>query len=240
MRFVVVIGVVLAALAPGKALAVSSAWASRLSVDVGLLEDVESLLGAPLLQADRPAPDKKSSGSSSSSGSDGPATSTATNLAPAGAYATPQGRQFGIGLELGYPVALIIKYMLKSDQGIAAGIGAFSGFVYDRSSVTVFVDYLVHPHLLTAGEAFALTWYIGGGGQLIINDRFSSPYVRGVLYPGFYYGSPFWLAARVPIGVNLALTQAPLEVFLEGVPSILVFPALSFGIGASIGLRFYL
>ena len=239
MRIVVVAAVALGWFAPSRALAVPTTWTSPLSLDGGLIAEAEELLGTGELQSNRPATERAHSSSSSSAG-DAPAPSSAVNLAPAGANATPQGRQFGIGLMLGYPVALTIKYMLKPDQGIAAGLGAFSGFIYDRGSVTVFVDYVYHPHLLTAGEAFALTWYIGGGGQVIINDRYSSPYVRGVLYPGFNYGSQFWLAARVPIGVNLALAQAPLEVFLEASPSILVFPALSFGIGASIGLRFYL
>ena len=117
--------------------------------------------------------------------------------------------------------------------------GAFSGFVYNHSSVTIYVDYVYHPHLLTTGEAFALTWYLGGGAQVIINDRFSTPWVPGIMYSGWGYGS-VWFAARVPIGVSLTLAQAPLEVFLEAAPSVLVFPVLSFGVGGAIGMRFYL
>lgn len=238
MRLLVVAALLLSTLVPGRALAAPGALASPLGVDVDLLEQVEALLGDAQLQAGRVEPERKSSGASSDPGS--APTSSSVNLAAAGASSTPQGRQFGIGLQLGLPTALVIKYMLQPNQGIAAGIGGFSGFVLNSGSITVFVDYLYHPHLLTAGEAFALTWYVGGGGQVIINDRFASPYIRGVLYPGFYYGSYFWLAGRVPLGVNLALAQAPLEVFAEVVPSILLFPALSFGVGGSIGLRFYL
>ncbi|MBI1945561.1 MAG: DUF3996 domain-containing protein [Deltaproteobacteria bacterium] len=228
---VVVVGLLFAVLSPSVALAAPSVPTSWLHLDDALLDEVGLLLGDQQAQS-KHTPAVKAA-------DEAPATTTAVNLAPAGAAATPQGRQFGIGLELGYPVALTIKYMLQPDQGIAAGLGAFSGFVYNHSSVTVYVDYVYHPHLLTAGEAFALTWYVGGGGQVIINDRFSTPWVPGILYSGFGYGS-VWFAARVPIGVNLALAQAPIEVFLEAVPSVLVFPVVSFGVGGSIGMRFYL
>lgn len=239
MRLLVVATLLLSTLVPGRALAAPGALVSPLGVDVDLLEQVESLLGDAQLQAGRDEPARKGSGASAGDTGAAP-TSSSVNLADAGASSTPQGRQFGIGLQLGLPTALVIKYMLQPNQGIAAGIGGFSGFVLNSGSITIFVDYLYHPHLLTAGEAFALTWYVGGGGQVIINDRFATPYIRGVLYPGFYYGSYFWLAGRVPLGVNLALAQAPLEVFAEVVPSILLFPALSFGVGGSIGVRFYL
>ncbi len=229
MRMIVV-GLVLASLASGGARATEAA-ATGLRLDERLLDDVAELLGVT----------QAASGTGVTVADDGapPSTTSGTQLAPAGAASTPQGRQFGIGLELGYPVALTIKYMLKPDQGIAAGLGAFSGFVYNHSSVTIYVDYVYHPHVITSGEAFALTWYVGGGGQVIINDRFSTPWVPGILYTGYGYGS-VWFAARVPIGANLTLTQAPIEVFLEATPSVLVFPVLSFGVGGAIGMRFYL
>ncbi|OGQ25593.1 MAG: hypothetical protein A2138_04230 [Deltaproteobacteria bacterium RBG_16_71_12] len=229
---VVAVAVLFASLVPGAAWAAPSASTALLRLDDVLVEEVARLLGDAQTQSNRTPAVR--------SGDEAPApTTTAVNLAPAGAAATPQGRQFGVGLAVGYPIALTIKYMLKPDQGIAAGLGALSGFVYNHSSVTVFVDYVYHPHLLTAGEAFALTWYLGGGGQVIINDRFSTPWVPGIQYSGFGYGS-VWFAARVPLGLNLALAQAPIEVFLEAVPGILVFPVLSFGVGGSIGVRFYL
>lgn len=235
MRLVAVAALLLATLVPARALAAPVELLPPLAVDLDLLERVESMLGEASAQGDG-APSRGGSGSTGS----GPAGPASVNLAAAGAASTPQGRTFGIGVQLGLPVALVIKYMLQPNQGIGAGLGGFSGFVLNSGSVTVFVDYLYHPHLLTAGEAFSLTWFIGGGGQIIINDRFATPYIRGVLYPGFYYGSYFWLAGRVPLGLNLALAQAPLEVYAELVPSLLVFPALTFGIGGAVGVRFYL
>lgn len=235
MRMVVV-GLLFASLVPSVARATSSASLLPLRLDDALVEEVARLLGdaqaqsnrTPLVKpVDEPPPPAA------------PPPTAPAELAPAGAAATPQGRQLGVGLEVGYPIALTLKYMLKPDQGLAVGLGALSGFVYNRGSFTVYVDYVYHPHLVTTGEAFALTWYLGGGAQFIANEGFTTPWVMGIQYSGFSYGSP-WFAARVPLGLNLALTQAPIEVYLEAVPSVLVFPVLSFGVGGSVGVRFYL
>lgn len=235
MRVLAAATLLFSILAPS-AQAATSTLAPPLAVDLSLLDDVGALLGDARLQSEGAG--RRSGGASVSEPEGAPAGGN-VNLAAAGASSTPQGRNFGVGLQLGLPTAIILKYMLQANQGLAAGLGGFSGFVLNSGSITLFVDYLYHPHLLTAGEAFSLTWYIGGGGQIIINDRFAAPYIRGVLYPGFYYGSYFWLAARVPIGVSLALTQAPIDVFVEAVPSLLVFPALTFGVGGAIGVRFW-
>jgi hypothetical protein len=181
---------------------------------------------------------KKKSGSSGSSSSASSSSSSGPSLSGAGAAATPQGRVFGLGLQLGYPTAITIKYMLRADQGLVAGLGGFSGFAYAAPALSLHVDYVWHPTVLTSGEQFALSWYIGGGGNLyVFNARRPDRWLRGVEY--YYYPTNIWLAARIPLGLNLALTQLPFEIYLEAVPSVLVFPAISFGLGAAIGGRFY-
>lgn len=160
-------------------------------------------------------------------------------MQPAGAASTPQGRTLGVGLQLGYPTSLTVKYMVQPDQGLVGGIGGLSAFAYSDPALTLHVDYLYHPTVLTSGEAFIVTWFIGGGGQIIVNNNPS----QRAFFPDLpYYRSPtqLWLAARLPIGVALAMKQVPLEIYLEADPSVLVFPSLGFGIGASIGARFYL
>ncbi len=223
--------VALAALACSSAPAVDSG-----GIDAALaaaVDDMASLdLTPPQLAATNDGRRSTSSTSRSSSSAGG------SNFEPAGAAATPQGRTFGIGLQLGYPTALTIKYMLRPDQGIVAGVGGFSGFAYDVGAFSLHVDYVYHPMLLTAGEAYQVTWYVGGGGNLIVfNNPRQRTFLPGVTY--YYYPTNIWLAARVPLGLNLALTQVPFEIYLEAVPSVLVFPSLSFGLGFAIGGRFY-
>ena len=178
--------------------------------------------------------DNEHKGSSSSGSSHG----NASSFAEAGAAATPGGRQFGVGLQLGYPTAVTAKYMLRADQGLVVGIGGFSGFVYDAGALSIHVDYVWHPNLLTQGEAYQVTWYVGGGGNVLI---FNSPRQRTSLpsVAWYYFPTNVWLAARIPLGINLALTQLPFEIYLEADPSILVFPSIGFGLGASIGGRGY-
>ena len=183
--------------------------------------------------ADKPKTDRPHTSSSSSSG-----TGNAPQFAEAGAASTPQGKVFGVGLQLGYPTAITVKYMLRPDQGIVAGLGGFTGFDYGAGALSLHVDYLWHPNLLTQGEAYAVTWYIGGGGNIVIfNNPRQRAYLTGVTY--YYYPTNIWLAARVPFGINLALTQLPFEIYLEAAPELLLFPSVSFGMGAAIGGRAY-
>lgn len=159
-------------------------------------------------------------------------------MSSAGSASTPQGRPLGVGLQLGYPTALSVKYMLRPDQGIAGGIGGFSGFAYDVGAFSLHADYVYHPHVLTSSEVFALTWYVGAGGNVVVfgNPR-QKTFLPGLTY--YYFPTTVWVGARVPIGVNLAFAQQPFELFLEATPSLLLFPGISFGLGASVGGRFY-
>ena len=160
-------------------------------------------------------------------------------LRAAGSSSTPLGKQIGIGLQLGYPTGLTVKYMLQPDQGIVGGLGGLSGFAYDAGAFDLHVDYVWHPNLLTAAEPYQVTWYVGGGGTALV---FGNPHqhtaITGLTY--YYYPTNLWLGARMPIGVNLALTQMPLEIYLEGAPQLLIFPGLTFGLGVAIGARFYI
>ena len=165
-------------------------------------------------------------------------TSGAPTPGAAGSAATPQGRPFGVGLQLGYPTALTIKYMLRADQGVAAGIGGFSGFAYDAGAFSLHVDYLYHPHVLTSGEAFVATLFIGVGANItVFNNARQRAFLPGVNY--FFYPTSTWLGVRVPMGVSLAMRQQPIEIYLEATPQLLIFPGVSFGLGAALGARFY-
>ena len=150
---------------------------------------------------------------------------------------SPMGKQIGVGIQLGFPTALSLKYMLGPDTAVAAGIGAGSGFFFDPL-LSLHADYLWHPNLLARGKGLRLSWFVGIGGWVLLdNGRSPVPIVRGVrwfLGPSFVYA-----AARVPIGLNLALNKLPLEFSLDVTPSLLVVPELAFGMGLTLGARFY-
>jgi hypothetical protein len=188
---------------------------------------------APLAQTARPRESRAGSDTTAEHTDEGPV------FGAAGGAATPQGRTFGIGLQLGFPTALTLKYMLRPDQGISGGIGGMSGFVYNVGAFSLHAEYVYHPMVLAASDQYTVTWYVGGGANILV---FGNPRQQTLLprLTYYYFPTSVWLAARVPLGLNLAFSQQPFEIFLEAAPSLLLFPGLSFGLGGSIGARFYL
>ncbi len=147
---------------------------------------------------------------------------------------SPQGRQFGVGLQVGAPTALTLKYMVAPDQGLVAGLGVGIGW---DPSISLHVDYLWHPSILASLGWGTLSWFVGGGGWLSFSN---GGWGRGPFYVGYGYAtSPFAFGARVPLGLDLAFSSVPIELYLEADPTLLIFPRIGFGIGATLGGRFY-
>jgi hypothetical protein len=159
-----------------------------------------------------------------------------------GGSVSPMGRQFGIGLQVGYPTALSLKYMLTGDQGIQGGVGIFGyqcgrNFGFCTYGFALHADYLWHAAVLASPPPFVLSFYIGGGAQLGFGGYagpFYTPFGSYVAGAGY-----FSLAARVPFGLSMALTQIPIEIFLEVTPTLIIFPPLGFTFAPSLGFRFY-
>lgn len=152
------------------------------------------------------------------------------------ASVSPQGRQFGVGLQVGAPTALTLKYMTTGDQALVGGLGVGLGW---DPSISLHVDYLWHPHVLAPMPFANLSWFIGGGGWVSFSDgRWGRRY--GPWYDGYGYTySPFAVGARLPIGLDLAFNGAPIELYLEADPTLVVFPRVGLGIGGTLGGRFY-
>lgn len=150
---------------------------------------------------------------------------------------SPQGKQFGIGLQLGAPTALTLKYMVTGDQALVAGLGAGIGW---DPSISLHVDYVWHPTVLASMGWGSLSWFIGGGGWLSFSGGNYGNGRWGPQYYGYLYTvSPFALGARLPIGLDLAFSQVPIEVYLEADPMLVLFPRIAFGLGGTLGGRFY-
>jgi hypothetical protein len=210
----------------------------------------EPALIAPKKKKPAPRPKKKapprtSTASSSSSSSSSNASNTSapvgrtdvvTGIFPVGASAAPQGKTFGVGVQLGWPTAFTGKYFLTPDQGLAFGLGVLSPHRYGSGAASLHVDYLWHPHTLARSPAFDLSWYVGGGlGINVFQFREFPDY--GIAWTG--RREQFFLAARVPVGFSSAITALPFEVYGELVPSVLVYPAFSVGLGAAFGFRYF-
>lgn len=180
------------------------------------------------------APQKRRRNRSSSSGG---SSGSFASYSSSGGGVAPMGKTFGVGLQVGAPTAVTGKFMLTPESGLVVGLGAGYGFFFDPA-LSVHVDYLYHPSVLFENEGVKLSWFVGGGGWI---GLFQGRRGYNFVVPGYayYYGSPLYLAVRVPIGIDLALQSIPLEFYLEGVPALGVFPAITFGIGVAAGARFY-
>ena len=145
---------------------------------------------------------------------------------------SPSGRDLGFGIEFGAPANLNLKLMVAPNQGVVVGLGV--GAWYD-ASLSLHVDYLLHPIVLPYA-AVTLSGYVGVGA-------WASAGIEGAHY-GYYqpwYGrSPFGVGARIPLGVNLAFNQAPLELYMELVPAVALMPGFGVFSQGGIGLRLYI
>lgn len=126
---------------------------------------------------------------------------------------------FGLGLALGSPTGVTFKIMTSQKAGIDLLVGEMWHY-WDQDDVLFSADYVVTAARLASGEA-NLDFYIGGGGNFWIG-RFSGNV----------------LAAEMPIGLSLTFGP-PVEIFFEADPMLFILPFGEFGIGGSIGFRYY-
>lgn len=150
---------------------------------------------------------------------------------------SPAGKSIGVGLELGAPTTINAKFMIAPNQGVVVGVGG--GAWYD-ASLSLHADYLFHPLVLQFDDG-SFSGYVGGG-------LWTSLGLGGAGYRGPHYGyyQPYGpgpetvsAGARLPLGLTVAFNQVPVELFLEIVPALSLFPGFgAFGQGG-VGARFY-
>lgn len=157
------------------------------------------------------------------------------------AQATEVGssRNIGLGFAVGTPTSIVGKMFLNSTNAIDVGLAfwdSYDGCYYrDRGvcvdgdgregidHVSLNADYLWQEPL--ARGTAQLDWHIGAGGRLSISD---------------YYRSNVFLAARMPVGLDLTFDRPNfLETFVELAPRLVVIPVVRFQVEAFIGVRFY-
>jgi len=202
--------------------AASAQAVDALVLDATTLDDVGAFLAdhgtfVPLVQDTQPAPRRSGGGSSGS--------------------LPPQLSGLGIGLQVGSPTALTIKFAGVQQNGFVLGIGA--GFNYNRygASLSLHGDYLLHLATLVRDSQLALTFYAGVGLWVAIGDNGYGFISNGRPY---YFGlNSFGVGVRVPLGLSLSFAAAPVEIYLELDPALFVFPGVDFGVGASLGFRWH-
>ena len=141
---------------------------------------------------------------------------------------------FGLGLILGSPTAVSVKYMFNDTSALDGGVGL--GFL-GGSHLHVHADY-VHHIDLTRHRYFDLYLTLGGGLRSSVwfdegGPRYFSTEKRKKQKAGFGLGF------RAKTGLNFALRMVPVEVFLEVAPGLGVIPYIGGFVDGGLGARYY-
>jgi hypothetical protein len=131
---------------------------------------------------------------------------------------------FGIGIILGEPTGLSLKYWI--DEEIAVD-GALAWSYSENDSLQLHGDYLVHNYDVL--ELDEMPVYYGVGARL----KFKDDDGRGRNENDAMFG------IRFPLGITYLFEDAPLDLFFELVPVLDLSPDVDLDINAALGLRFY-
>ncbi|MCG2589643.1 hypothetical protein [Rhodohalobacter sulfatireducens] len=132
--------------------------------------------------------------------------------------AQAQERTFGIGGIIGDPDGISVKAWISESTAIAGAISVDLGENY--SWLSVHADFLKQNTVVTWEEALLQTHY--GGGVRIVSGDFQD-----------------YIALRAPVGIDVNAIDAPVEVFMEVVPTIDVDPEFYFYFSGAMGFRYF-
>ena len=160
----------------------------------------------------------------------GAAVITAALVAPSIASAqVGHGRNFGLGLVLGYPNAGLSGNVIFNERTSLQLSAAFRSH-NSRYGSGLFLrgDYLFYPATLVRSGALDLKFYFGPGINLGL---------------GLGDGRGFFLGAELPVGLALQFSRVPIDIAFEAVPVLEILNGndgkLGFGIGGAAHIRYY-
>jgi hypothetical protein len=134
----------------------------------------------------------------------------------------------GLGVILGEPTGLSVKYWLDNEQAID---GAAAWSFWDGDGFQIHADYLWHDfELLGVGgeDADKLPLYYGVGARLKFRDD-----------EGRHHDDDTFFGIRIPVGVSYLFKDHPFDLFAEIVPIVDLAPDVDLRLDLAVGLRFY-
>jgi hypothetical protein len=116
--------------------------------------------------------------------------------------ARAEGGNFGLGLIIGSPTGVSLKYYISKGHAIDAAVGLTT---IGNDGLHIHADYLWHPWVLASEGSFDLAAYLGLGGRVLDHDR------------GRGRDDDFHLGVRGPVGLvfDFLKSGVPLDVFVE-------------------------
>ena len=130
-------------------------------------------------------------------------------------------REFGLGLIIGDPTGLSLKYFVSPEFAVdgAVGLGLLG-----KEALHAHVDALWHFEIQRWPSA-ALALYLGVGPKLAIKDKRDDSDLR--------------IGARAPFGLALMFAEAPFDVFVEVAAGLWLIKKPGFDVDVAIGGRFW-
>jgi len=132
----------------------------------------------------------------------------------------PGNRNLGIGLVLGAPTGLSVKYWESSKFAYQGSLGGWAG------GITIGADYLIHSNAFNKTN---VPFYYG----------------PGVFFGSAGFGGPRFnsgdvaLGARLMFGVDYLAPDHPFDIAFEIGPALLLTPTVGMGIEVGVAFRYY-
>ncbi|MCF7824944.1 MAG: hypothetical protein K9N35_12345 [Candidatus Marinimicrobia bacterium] len=135
-----------------------------------------------------------------------------------------QQRGFGLGVVIGEPTGISMKWWRSSTRAIDAGLGwsiSQNNTDFQQSRFHLHMDFVRHAYnAINSSERLPV--YYGLGASVAGGSENESS-----------------LALRFVLGLAWQPARTPIDVFLELAPSLEVIPATNFYLNAGLGIRFF-
>lgn len=138
---------------------------------------------------------------------------------PITAHAQRSGGPFGIGIIIGEPTGVDLKYFVSASNAIE---GAFAWSLSGSNNLHLQAEYLYHRYDLIKVEKGRLPLFFGIGGRVEFREHADD-----------------LVGIRIPVGLAYEFDNAPFDVFGEIVPLLDLAPDTDFDLEGAIGARFY-
>ncbi len=131
-----------------------------------------------------------------------------------------QSGKVGVGVILGEPSGLSLKFRTSSTTAFDAGLAwSFAS----PGSLHLHGDFIFHNYNLFTVEKGLVALYYGIGGRV--------KFISGE--------ADTRIGARIPIGLVYEFEEAPVDLFIEIVPMLDFYPETEGGIAGAIGIRYF-
>jgi hypothetical protein len=144
---------------------------------------------------------------------------TATNTAPT-VHTTEQPAKFGVGIIVGEPTGLSLKYWLNDTMAVD---GALGWSHRDDTDLYLHSDILWHDSDLIPVSQGRLPLYFGVGGLVRFRDD----------------NNDNEIGVRAPVGLSYMFENLPMDIFVEVAPTIDIAPNIRGEVTGGIGIRYW-